>query len=335
MIAIASLLAIVSFLLPITQLSSLSLFGLIWPVLGILHLLFVLFWGSSRNRFAFLSVVCLLVSILVFDRPFSFSFQQKEGIEEGEFSIMSYNVRNLNKNQEIPIAHTDSAIFKFLHREKPDVLCVQESHYAMKRKGSLDLIYPYKYVDFIYGNYDGHVINSIYSKFPIVNYEVINFPKSDNAAICADLMIQQDTIRVYNVHLQSFRVIPDMTTLQDEKSGRLIRRMLRGLEKQEEQVKVLQEHMAVSNLPVLLAGDLNNIQFSKVYRQLGAGLQDSFLKSGSGWGKTIQFFGLPLRIDYIFADNHFEVLSHKNFDIELSDHYPIMARVKLTGEGVK
>ncbi|MEM8506324.1 MAG: endonuclease/exonuclease/phosphatase family protein [Bacteroidota bacterium] len=329
LVVLGTLLAVVSFYLPITIVPSLSFFALIIPVWVGFNLLFLIFWGVKRNRFAFLSLACLIASILVFKRPFNLSASKDSTVEQGAFTIMSYNVRGLNKNQEIPIAHADSAIFEFLHKEKPDVLCVQESHHQMKRSGSLDLIYPYKHVDFIYGDYDGHVINSIYSKFPIVDYEVINFPKSDNAAISADLLIHTDTIRIYNVHLQSFRVVPDMSRLQDEESGKLLKRMSYGFHKQEQQVKVLQEHMADSDLPILLTGDFNTTQFSKVYKVLGAGFRDSFFEAGTGFGRTMEVFGMPFRIDYIFADRNFDIISHTNFDIELSDHYPVMAAVKL------
>ncbi|MEM1259423.1 MAG: endonuclease/exonuclease/phosphatase family protein, partial [Bacteroidota bacterium] len=104
------------------------------------------------------------------------------------------------------------------------------------------------------------------------------------------------------------------------------------LKRQEEQVLTILEHIIVSPYPVLLAGDLNNTQFSKVYRVMRSDLQDSFLEAGSGFGKTFKIFDLPMRIDYIFADRHFEVTEHTNYNVELSDHEPVMARLRLKSD---
>ena len=87
--------------------------------------------------------------------------------------------------------------------------------------------------------------------------------------------------------------------------------------------------MADSPYPVVLSGDFNNTQFSKVYRILKGNFEDTFLEAGSSFGKTFEIFDLPMRIDYVFADKNFLVKSHLNFDIELSDHYPIMAHIAL------
>jgi endonuclease/exonuclease/phosphatase (EEP) superfamily protein YafD len=54
-------------------------------------------------------------------------------------------------------------------------------------------------------------------------------------------------------------------------------------------------------------------------------LIDSFLEKGSGFGRTYNLKFLPLRIDAILASPSVEVEAHRNFDIRLSDHYPIMA----------
>jgi endonuclease/exonuclease/phosphatase family metal-dependent hydrolase len=52
---------------------------------------------------------------------------------------------------------------------------------------------------------------------------------------------------------------------------------------------------------------------------------DSFSEMGNGYGRTIDFWRFPLRIDFIMVDPSFEVLDHHNYSIDLSDHEPIMA----------
>jgi endonuclease/exonuclease/phosphatase family metal-dependent hydrolase len=58
-------------------------------------------------------------------------------------------------------------------------------------------------------------------------------------------------------------------------------------------------------------------------------LKDTYLEKGSGFGRTLDFKFLPFRIDYILTDPEFDVLEHKNYDVVLSDHFPVMATIKL------
>jgi len=56
---------------------------------------------------------------------------------------------------------------------------------------------------------------------------------------------------------------------------------------------------------------------------------DTFTEAGKGFGETYSFFKYPLRIDFILADKKFKVNHHQNFDKDLSDHEPILARLSL------
>ena len=275
-----------------------------------------------------LSLLWITISFLIFGTFYRFSPAQEVGVADS-FSVMSYNVRNLNKNEQMPISNVDSSIIKFVLNQSPDILVVQEAHYAMSRTTPLDKTYPYKFVDFEYGVPKTNVINALYSKYPIADVQLIDFPKSDNGALFADILITNDTIRVYNAHLQSFRVVPDVEHLQNEESGKLLKRILRGLRMQEEQASIIRDHMNTSPHPIVVCGDFNNTQFSKVYRLLKGKFSDSFSETGSSFGKTFEIFEMPLRIDYIFADENFEMLSHTNYNIALSDHEPISAKMVL------
>lgn len=282
-----------------------------------------------------LSLSCVLASFMIFGRFYIPSFFTRHN-PSGGLKIMTYNARGFNQNKKLPISDADSLIMEFVLDEQPDILCFQEAYHILKRETVLDKDYPYKYVDFVFdGIKRKRVIQALFSKYPIKNVQIIEFPQSSNAALSADILYQDVVIRVLSMHLQSFSIQPNLQTATDEKSSVLFRRIIRSVGKQEHQVNLLKKVLDTTTFPTILAGDMNNTQFSKVYRMASNGFQDTFKKKGSGFGRTFELFGMPLRIDYILADNRFEVLSHTNFDIELSDHYPIMARVKLTGEGVE
>jgi endonuclease/exonuclease/phosphatase (EEP) superfamily protein YafD len=76
--------------------------------------------------------------------------------------------------------------------------------------------------------------------------------------------------------------------------------------------------------------DMNNTPFSFVANKLlEHNLNDAFVESGQGLGKTFDFDFLPLRIDAIFYEKNLENVNFNNYDLKLSDHYPIMAGFKL------
>ena len=80
---------------------------------------------------------------------------------------------------------------------------------------------------------------------------------------------------------------------------------------------------------MIVSGDFNNSAFSYIYNQVKGDLKDTFKEQGNGFGRTYDFKFFPLRIDFILSDQSFEVDSFKTFDVEYSDHYPIMTRLSL------
>jgi endonuclease/exonuclease/phosphatase family metal-dependent hydrolase len=101
-----------------------------------------------------------------------------------------------------------------------------------------------------------------------------------------------------------------------------------AFEKQEVQLNLFLAHEKSSPYTVIVAGDFNNSASSYVYRKAKGEKVDAFAKAGSGTGKTFTFDFLPLRIDFILADPTWKVIQFKNYDIELSDHFPILARLR-------
>ena len=76
-------------------------------------------------------------------------------------------------------------------------------------------------------------------------------------------------------------------------------------------------------------GDLNDTPFSYTYQQLGNLLNDQFKAKGLGVGITYAGKLPGLKIDYIFADDNFNALSHQIIRTKISDHFPVISRMKL------
>ena len=141
--------------------------------------------------------------------------------------------------------------------------------------------------------------------------------------------LNNDTLRIYNVHLESFGIKPDSVDLNlDEKqSKKLIFRLKKAFSKQQEQVEKFLEHKNTCRHKTIISGDFNNTAFSWAYSKLKSELNDTFIESGKGFGKTYSFNTYPLRIDFILSDPHFKVNQHINYEVKLSDHEPVMARL--------
>jgi endonuclease/exonuclease/phosphatase family metal-dependent hydrolase len=84
--------------------------------------------------------------------------------------------------------------------------------------------------------------------------------------------------------------------------------------------------------PKLLMGDLNDDPDSRTVRLLRRELTDVVAASGQGLEGTFPLplpFSPALRIDYVFACDAFVPLRSAVLHVEASDHYPVIADVRL------
>jgi endonuclease/exonuclease/phosphatase family metal-dependent hydrolase len=181
-----------------------------------------------------------------------------------------------------------------------------------------------------------------FSKFPIVKKASTHFAKKGgNIFISSDIKVNEDTLRVYNIHLESIRFdwpeykfIENLTNddvEQDELKGSLtiLRHLRKAFVKRARQVDILQDSIAASPYPVILCGDFNDTPSSYTYSVISDNLTDAFRKSGSGAGKTYAGPFPSFRIDYIFHDEKIESFCYRTIKERLSDHYPISCMMKL------
>jgi len=309
----------------------LSVLTLILPLFLILNGLFFLYWLLQLKRQMILSGIVLLLGITFINKFYKFSSHDLPA-EEGDFVVMSYNVRLFNLFKWLPRDGVGSEILSFINDNNPDILCIQE----YSENANIDLkVYRHKSI-FMHGN-QIKTGQAIFSKYPIIDEGKIDLPKSDNSVIYADIKKGRDTLRVYNMHLQSIKITPDVNEIQDnvesinqQKSQQLFKRIRNAFEKQQTQAELLMHHKTECKYPVIICGDMNNSAFSYVYRSIKGNLNDCFEEAGNGFGQTYNFKYYPARIDYIFADKRMKVKSFTNFPKFVdSDHYPVMTRLKL------
>jgi vancomycin resistance protein VanJ len=320
-VAAISLVAFLSYFISPNTIPLVSFIGLSIPFLLILNILFIIYWVIRLKKQFLISTIVLLIGIQYVTKLYSFS--EKKVLLTDDIKIMSYNVRMFNLYNWIEKEGVDQSIFDFINSQKPDILCIQE----FNPKAKLGFNYPYKFIKRSEKN--GQFGHAIFSKYKIINSESLNFSNSGNNTIFTDIVKNKDTFRVYNVHLESLKINPKNENFNQEISEKLRIRLENSFKKQANQAELIIQHQKQSNFKSIICGDFNNTAFSFVYKKLKRNKNDAFEVAGQGFGKTYDF-PFPLRIDFILTDKNITVNNFKTFNVNYSDHYPIMARVNFT-----
>jgi len=308
-----------------------SFFGLFFPVFVITLFVFSIFWFFHNKKYMWINIVFIFLSIPYLSRFVSIS--SSDSTRE-EVNIMSYNVRLFDKGNWLKIENIDEKIMKFIDKEEVDILCIQE-YYNPKK--DLDNNFQFSTIDKQGSKENPHMV--IYSNYEIIN-DTINHGMEDmhNTCIFSDIVINTDTIRIYNIHLASNFFSKDdlrfmnSPELKKDKIKRgvfgVTKRLKRSFESRGREVQMIKKHIDNSPYPTIICGDFNDTPVSYAYQELGGKKLDGFLESGNGFGAT--FTKIPfLRIDYILYDKQFsssDFITHQEI---LSDHRAISCKIKL------
>jgi endonuclease/exonuclease/phosphatase family metal-dependent hydrolase len=315
-----------------------AFFGLFYPYLLIINIILAVIWAVNLRFYAFISVVCIAIGfnhISNYLRP-----ARPADNNDQHFTLMSYNVRLFNKYEGPGTESSENGIVELVADIQPDILCLQE-YYAESNWGGLNNLFSTSMGKGIESHVKMGGIGrgsfygiATFSRFPVVNRGEIIHPDSPGLTIYTDIVIDTDTFRVFNNHLQSFRLrsmersffsemIGDHEKRASELSG-LIASLRDGFVKRAAQANVLKAFIDTSPYPVIVTGDFNDTPVSYSYRKIRKGLIDSFLKSGYGAGFTYKGNYPPNRIDYILHDSRLKSTSYRVIGIRYSDHYPVI-----------
>jgi len=335
-----------------TQWWFISLLGLGFAFICALQIMFIIFWLFLKPRYALISFITLLIgwkSISVF-----FAFNTTSGLHYNKpkttLRVVHWNVarfiewsRNNNKGSK-----TRLKMMRQLKEQNADVLCLSEFfhstnpiYYNNLNYLMVELGYPYYYYSWDDDGGDQWVGQAIFSKTPIIDSGMIRYPKPGmpEALIHADIAFNKDTIRFYTTHLQSVRFrkgdyesIEKIKNRDDsllENSKNIFTKLKTGLIYRSRQADIVKKETQSSPHPYIITGDLNDVPNSYTYFTIRDGLQDAFLKRGFDIGRTYSYLSPTLRIDYILATNAFEIQQFDCIEKNYSDHYMLVADLKL------
>jgi endonuclease/exonuclease/phosphatase family metal-dependent hydrolase len=237
---------------------------------------------------------------------------------------------------------TRNRMFSFIKKEEPDIACFQE--YFQGDSGyfnTTDTLQQFLAARHVHVEFTltmrqiQHWGIATFTRYPILGKGRIDFEgKSNNICIYTDVLIGSDTVRIYNMHLQSFlfskedyKFVEDLEKDKEvdeiEGSMSIFKRMKKAFILRAPQADVVASHIAVCPYRVIVCGDFNDTPFSYTYHRIKGSLGDSFMESGSGLGKT--YFGnFPsFRIDYIFHSKGYRSYQYTTHPEDYSDHFAL------------
>lgn len=325
-----------------------AFFGLAYPIFVLVNLLFVAYWGMQRSKRWFYSLIVVLAGWFQLANYIQFNFDETLDKSKKKIKLMSYNVRNFDNYNWNKDKNTRLKMFDLISDERPDIICIQEFYTrdSGMQYANLDTMLHLqkavnthvKYTTVSNKNYWG---NATFSVYPIIGRGDIPFENSTNGCIYTDIKINNDTVRVYNVHFESIHfgypdykfvddVMHNKETKQIENSKNILRRLKKAFIKRSEQTELVAEHIANSPYPVIVCGDFNDPPASYTYHTISNNLKDAFVESGKGFGKTYTGKFPSFRIDYILHSDKYKAIDFRTIREQLSDHFPLCCYLEVS-----
>ncbi len=329
-----------------------GLLGIATPIIAGANIFFVLLWlGFRKWKKIMLSIITIIISWNVFSVGFAGNILHNNIPTKAQntFSILSYNVRLFDLYKWSDIKNSREKMIGYLHQKDADILCLQEFYSSDEdnigirnvRVIAQTLGYTYEARNVNFQTKRGFFGDIIFSKYPIVNSGSYNLDTSmlTHKFQYADIVLQaHDTIRLFNLHLQSVKFSTDDINLlnnttkgnlptfgknQLSKSKFIVRKLGVSFEKRSRQAVIVRNEINLSPYPTIVCGDFNDIPSSYTYFKVRGHLKDAFLEQGFGLGRTYASISPTLRIDYILYDaKKIQVYALQKDNIAYSDHFP-------------
>jgi endonuclease/exonuclease/phosphatase family metal-dependent hydrolase len=316
---------------------------------------FIFFWLFIKPRRTLISIIAILIAFKPVSNIIAFHFSNTfsktkpaDALRVMNWNVAQFSVMDLKKKPGIK-----DRMLATINEYQPDIACLQEmvaedstvndhGHIDgfLEKLGFKNHFYSYNSKEDFWGYAHFGII--IFSKYPIINKQTVSFYPHDYNSIFqyADIVKGKDTIRVFNIHMQSLRFSKsnlkyiDKPTVEDEKraikeSKNIIAKFKTGFLRRKIQAERIRTEIDKSPYPVIVTGDFNDVPNSYAYHTIGENLNDAFVEKGSGLGRTFSGISPVLRIDIIFTDKKMKVLQFNLVKKKLSDHFPIIADVAM------
>lgn len=319
-------------------------FGLGFIFIYVTNILFLLFWIFIKRKkyMILLNSIFIIIGFTYFTDFFNINFTSSDENKKN-IKIISYNVRQFDLYNWSENKINRNKYFDFLKEEDPDIICFQE-YFEDKTKSfvTTDSIisflktknHYFKTTHTSEKNYKFGI--ATFSKYPILRSDFFEFENTSNIIIYSDLLINKDTIRVFNAHMQSIKFEPEdykfiekveisIDSLAIKEAKPLIIKLRDAYKMRAIQANSLKTLIEMSPHKVIVCADFNDTPISYTYHTVKGGLNDAFIEAGTGFSQTYNGNFPSFRIDYILYSDGIEATEYYCPKVPLSDHYPIIS----------
>lgn len=316
--------------------------SLLAPATFVLYLLFTLYW-IIRWRWIFVlpMLLLLVVSLFRLDLYLNLPIARDHGDRPAGRQVIrmiSYNVRQFyGPNGE----STLDSIASWLGHQQAHIVCLQEFTPRREEGGKerFDSLINGNHLRYYSTQGDTITTLALYSRYKILRSGRTQKDMASLRSIWADLVVGDDTLRVYNNHLHTTAITRAdddflsrenflQDTAREQKVRSIVRRFRDNSIARAAQADSLYRQIEASPYAAFVVGDFNDTPLSYTYHRLSKGRQDAFCEEGRGYSHTFCGFNNALRIDFLLLPKAVEVLAYEEYDIPHSDHRPVMTWFK-------
>lgn len=325
-----------------------TVLSLAYPWWLVLPLLLGIGWLPFSRRYALFNLLLLALNYPVWTA--SWQSNSPSPPDDRDVRVVSYNADAFGYRHE----RVDELV-RLLKPLDPQVLCLQEFRDALDGDHEalpvLEKELKYKHHAFVELVPESGFGLMVFSRFPIVSHGRVDTDTlTGNGMMYADLLLYGDTMRVYNLHLLSYRFsvgqrhvlgygkLKGHSSSRQRKSSwtpsvrslwQVVKIMLSAWTVHIHQTEDLLKHVRNNRKPTLICADLNNPPYTWVYRKVRGDNLDLFMERGSGFGRTWGHGLLSFRIDHMFCNGRLSPREFRALPRDgLSDHSPLYARLR-------
>ena len=317
--------------LPPQDYPRLSVLPLFFPYFLLANIILVVCWLFIKRKMALISAVAMLLCIN--DIRSYFPLNLPNNTPDGTIKLMSLNTGGTNGKQE-------DELIQYLIDSQADIICLQEMFWktAWLTRDEMKKHYPY------ISTISDRGKMSCVSKYPIVGTEQIKYPSEGNMSVAFYIKVDADTLLVVNNHFQSYQLgqkildeYKDITKkktsmAEREKNSRdVYGKIIRANKKRGPQVEVVNDYIEKNfKRHTVACGDFNEPSTGYAHYLLTKQLNDTYTRTGNGFGFTYSSNKIHFRIDHILCSEFIEPFNCTiDKTCELSDHFPIICDLKL------
>ncbi len=270
----------------------------------------------------------------------TYSFNEPVASKDEDITLMSFNAKLFRAYKTYD--KFDLETIQWAAKDDSDIKCFQE-YSTNARWRVLDVtgqIQDKGYKGFVFsadvGAADHFPGMAIFTKHQILDSGFVwNNAGTTNAGQFMDVIKNEDTLRVYNVHLESMYLklyqFKELDRYYD-KIKYAIRHLKEGAEKRSDQIDKIVAHAQSSPYPFVICGDFNETPYSYNYIKLRSIFNNSFEEVGNGFGFTFNSILFFLRIDHHFYGDGVEAVQYRvDKTIKTSDHFVTRGVYRVSG----